>query len=149
MLINDINKGDIIPGRGIGEISLNESEEMLLSQIGTAYRKVTGTDYFKYDMDSLTIWVDSRTNRVFEIIAKEGFEGTLFNQVRVGTPFTKLRELGELYYDLDTYQIRGVEGVSFEMSEDETSEDDYDVENTHIVSISVYDPSDREHFYYD
>lgn len=149
MLTNDINKGDIIPGRCIGEICINESEKILLSQIGTGYRKKTGTDCSEYEIGSLKILVDSRSKRVYQIFVIEGFEGALFNQVRVGSPFNKLKELGEVYYDLDVYQIRGIEGVCFEMSEDETSEDDYDVENTYIVCISVYDPSDREHFYCD
>lgn len=135
-------RGAIVPGQSIGDIRLLASEAEMPARLGMDYkREQRGPECAVYHARGLSVWVDETTKRVVQVLARQGFEGTLMGRIGVGSTIRELRALGEVYCDdghCPVYLIRGMEGICFETEDNEPMDEDWPEDDEVIAAISVY-----------
>lgn len=132
----------IIPGHAIGNIILNEYEAEMLTKLDTDYTKEErGETCYVYHIDFMMIWVCKSTRRVYQITVGNGFKGTLWNKIRIGSKLRDLKELGKVYCEneiIPVYMIEGIDGICFELEDDDSLDEDEEEDEKKLAWISVF-----------
>ncbi|MBR4081640.1 MAG: hypothetical protein IKK21_07650 [Clostridia bacterium] len=135
---------NIVPGRSIGEFCLHESREDVLSKISGKYTKEHRVGCDVYHLQHVSIWIDREKNQVDQITAREGFPGSFQDAITIGSKFRELKALGNVYCENDhvpVYMIEGIDGICFEMEDDDIDEE-FCEDEQRIGWISVFDDAD-------
>lgn len=132
----------IIPGRSIGNICLDDSEMTLLSKIEGEYIKEKRSESScVYHFHSTKVWIDRESKRVYQITVGKGFNGYFQDSISIGSKFYELKKFGHVYCEneiIPVYMIDGIDGICFELDDDETIDDKYDIDEKRIAWISVF-----------
>ena len=137
-----MNVQSIIPGQSMGEIYLYTKESEMLSKIGHEYLKENRSELcYVYHIQSMMIWVNKKTKRVYQISVGSGFHGYFQNRITIGSTFEELESLGNVYCDNETipvYMLEGITGICFEFEEDDSVDVEEDLEKKRISWISIF-----------
>jgi hypothetical protein len=120
----------IIPNKSIGNICLRDKISQLKKNIGivdnSKYELISPFDARYYLKDrSIEVGVDVRYGRIFNITARKGYLGKLFEQIQVGMKLEFiLNSFKEFYYDEDSDMFLSKEhdGVGLDIGSEKNCE---------------------------
>lgn len=114
----------------------------MLSKIGHEYLKENRSELcYVYNIQSMMIWVNKKTKRVYQISVGSGFHGYFQNRITIGSTFEELESIGNVYCDNETipvYMLEGITGICFEVEEDDSVDVEEDLEKKRISWISIF-----------
>jgi hypothetical protein len=130
---------DIIANKGIGSFKLGMTKKEIILLIKEMefknIREVYDPD--KVETELIDFWFN-KSNTVSQIMVKPGFSGKFRNEIGIGNSLAEIeKNIGEVYEVLDTYQIKGIKGVCFEL-EDCDIDEEWDEKSAKIEYISVF-----------
>lgn len=133
--------GEIIPEVRIGEFCLGNSIEEIKGKIVGEYTicdKNSGMAEFavRFDMENFSLWFVN--GLLQQIGVYEGFEDKYGGRIGIGNTLPDIhREYGETDKGYDTWGIKGIGGISFELADNDDDEE-WDELKAPICAIYVY-----------
>jgi hypothetical protein len=137
----------IVPNQSLGGLQLRKpivAIEPLLQRLPERYTRrdwavVDPPWEIRYLLGCVVVAADVRTGRIFKLIAVDGYEGLLFDKIRVGMRIHDAQKLElRLYYDEDSelLLVRDTPGVALDVPE--VDPDPATVPGMPISAISVF-----------
>lgn len=127
-------KAPIIPFVGLGGIKLYSTRQKLKDLLAAKGVKsqILNSTWIKYDVqNAIELFFHLRNDKLFKITTLENYKGTLFNQIKVGTPKAQMLKIEPTFVYNDFEEVWETEkGAFIEM----------DAKTNTVKWISVYIP---------
>ncbi len=137
-----IVEGELIPGVAIGEYYIGMKVEDLVKKIGDDYtEEYLGRGEWKIYIENAMIWINEY-GFVDEIGVTRGFQSAYQGRIRIGTTLNEIEEMYGGYEEgYDTYNLIGVDGMCFQLEDeddDDIPDDEWDERKVPIEWIFIY-----------
>lgn len=133
-----IKDGSIIPGVGISNIKLGISREALLNIIGDSYEEENLNPGSILIIENAKFWIAS-DGKVDQIGVEKDFRGKYENIIGIGSTMSDVKKYFGDYVDIyDTYEIKNIDGMCFELEDVKDYDDEWDELTAPIEFIYVY-----------
>jgi len=131
---------DIEPGKSIGGLNLSWGYAELLSNLNKAEYEIEDLENnnFIFHYQNFKIWINTETDKIFQIGAYQNFEGKLYGKIGIGSTLNDIKQhFGSWAEDLDVWIIPDIPGICFELADNDINEE-WIEETAPIEAIYVY-----------
>ena len=123
----------IIPAKQLGMFAIGARlpTPILSEFIPDAGNDKTYSKWYRVTDNTMRLLVDGRNGKIGQLVALDGYTGTLFDEIRVGMRVDDaMKRVSSLYYKQDALYCRGIDGLMLELS-------DTDIAITQIAQATI------------